>query len=189
MGKTTVNTALNGISGRVDQWVYRQVKDQTVVARRPVPSERDPSPRQLARRERFDQARLYAKTVLADPNRRRVYEALAAQCNRRADRILMADYLTPPAIELIDVSAYRGQPGDVIQILATDDIEVVAVKVTIRRASGEVVEQGITTKEHGLWRYPATAPVAAGENVTVLATARDRPGNETTAESSVQTGP
>ncbi len=76
-----------------------------------------------------------------------------------------------------------------IQILATDDIEVVAVTVTIRRPSGEGVEQGAATKEHGVWRYPVTAALAAGETVTVLATARDRPGNETTAESSVQTGP
>jgi len=38
--------------------------------------------------------------VLADANRCRVYEALAVQCDRRADRLLMSDYLTPPAIEL-----------------------------------------------------------------------------------------
>ncbi len=55
--------------------------------------------------------------MLADPNRRRVYEALAAQCDRRADRLLMSDCLTPPAIELIDASAYRRNPKGVMLYL------------------------------------------------------------------------
>jgi hypothetical protein len=86
-------------------------------------------------------------------------------------------------VEEIDVSAYNGKIGDVLTILAVDDLEVVSVAVTIRDAAGQTLESGAATNDHGIWRYAATCAVPAGSAVRITATAKDRP--EHTGEQTV----
>ena len=181
MGKVVFNSGLN-VSGRVDGWVYRQVKGQVVVARQPRRKAGTvrPSAAQSAQQERFRAANAYARRILADPCRRRAYERLAQQLDRRADRLVVSDYLTPPEIEQIDVSNYRGKIGGTIRVLAFDDVEVVSVTVGIHTTGGEGLEQGAATKDHGVWIYTATVAPASGETVTISATAQDRAENTTT---------
>ena len=76
--------------------------------------------------------------------------------------------------------AYSGQVGDQIAIIATDDIGVAGVSVTIRNATdNSIVEQGIALEHAGKWRYPATSVAPAGAPLTIEVTASDRPGNKT----------
>jgi hypothetical protein len=180
MAKIILNPAVNGFSGRSGNLVYRQVGDETIVAQRPSRPTRAATPAQLAQRERFRLAGAYATRVLADPFQRRVYETMAASLNRRADKIVAADFLTPPVVETIDLSAYRGKIGDVIRIIATDDIEVVSVNVAIQTAAGNTFEQGAASKVHGVWIYTATIDAPAGERLAITATAKDRPGHDGT---------
>jgi hypothetical protein len=81
-------------------------------------------------------------------------------------------------VERVELSGYRGQPGGVIAVIATDDLEVVSVGVAIHTQSGGVVERGAAAKTHGVWRYAATATAPAGEPLTIVVTATDRPGHE-----------
>jgi len=92
-----------------------------------------------------------------------------------------SDYLTPPEVRRIDLSGYRGQPGDFVRVIAVDDVEVVSVGVSIQSANGTVLEQGAARKIHGVWRYTATQAMPVDETMNITATAVDRPGNEASA--------
>lgn len=179
MATAKLNQALGSLSGKLDGWVYRQVKGKTVVAGAPNPEvPAEPSQAQLAQRKRFTAAQAYMKQVLADPCQREAYEAMARALGRRADKLVAGDFLNPPVVDRIDLSGYHGQPGDLIRVLATDDVEVVSVEVVLKTAAGAVLERGPATKLHGVWRYAATLPAPAGQRITIHATAKDRPGHD-----------
>ena len=177
MAKAQLNPAFDGISGRSGGIVYRRLRGETILARRPEPRARAASPAQAAQRQRFAEAVQYAREVLSDPWQRRMYEQLAQERNRRADKLVAADFLTPPVVEEIDVSGYQRRPGGIVRVLATDDIEVVAVEVAIQTADGSSVEHGPAVRIHGVWCYRTTAVPAANLALTITATAQDRPGH------------
>lgn len=158
--------------------VFRRVRGKTIIAHRPDVRSRESSAAQQAQREKFALARAYAKSVLADPWQRQAYEKQAKLRNRRVDLLVVSDFLTPPVIELLDVSGYQGQAGGTIRILAEDDIEVVSVEVTIKTTSGQSIERGFAAPVHGVWCYRATTSAPADESLIVTAIARDRPGHE-----------
>jgi hypothetical protein len=178
MAKATLSPAFAGFSGRSGGMVFRQLRGQTFISQRPEPTGGRTSAAQQAQRARFALAGQYARRVLADPWQRRVYEALGRERNRRADKLLASDFLSPPVVEEIGVSDYQRQPGGLIRILAIDDIEVVSVTVTIRTASGTLVEQGAATRTHGVWCYRATIAAPLDTALTITATAKDRPGHD-----------
>ena len=66
MAKLTLNSALQGIRGRIDNWVYRKFGDRVIIARRPEFTG-PPSPAQVAVRDRFKVAAAYARAVMSDP--------------------------------------------------------------------------------------------------------------------------
>jgi hypothetical protein len=177
MAKVTFNSSMNGVSGRMDNWVYRRVNDHTVIARRPAASKRKATAAQKSHRERFRLAGEYVMRVLSDPCQRRAYEALAAKQNRRADKLVMSDFLTPPTIDLIELTSYRRRPGDVIRVLAADDVAVVSVHVTIETSSGDPIEEGAAREVHGVWIYTATVMTSVHQALRITASATDRPGN------------
>lgn len=185
MAKATFSPAIDGVSGKSGNLVFRRVRGGTVVAQRPKPSRRKPSAAQLAQRERFARATEYARQVLSDPWQRRAYEALAKTLGRRADKLVTSDFLTPPVVEEIDVSEYRGRPRGVVRVFATDDVEVIAVEIRITTKVGTIVEQGPAIKIHGVWCYTATASAPANTSLLVTATARDRPGNLATGSQAI----
>jgi hypothetical protein len=177
MAKLTLNSALHDIRGKIDNWVYRRLGDRQVISRPPVQSG-PPTAGQLAVRDRFRLAAVYARSVLADPVLRPRYESAARARGSSAFVAAMTDYLRPPAIESIDVSGYHGVAGDPIRVVATDDFSVESVSVVLRNAAGDILEQGPAALAGGAWAYPSTGPVALGETVTIEASARDLPGNQ-----------
>jgi hypothetical protein len=186
MAKVDLNPSFHSVSGALGAFVYRKVRGQTIMTARPKRDgkKRKPSAAQIAQRKRFAAAGDYVRKVLADPWQRRVYEALGRERNRRADKLVASDFLTPPVVDEIELSGYRGRAGDLIRVLATDDIEVVSVQVTIDTAKGARVEAGPATKVHGVWRYTTTAAAPAGEPLVITATAKDRPGHDGTRRES-----
>lgn len=179
MAKAQFHPLLKGVSGASGDLVFRQVYGNTFIVRRPDSDKpREVSALQEAQRARFKAARIYARVVLHDPLRRRVYQALAKTLNRRFDKVVESDFLTPPVVDEIDVSEYHGQPGGLIQVLATDDVEVVAVSVAVRTLGGTVLEQGPAEKSHGIWQYRTTVVLPLGETIAIVATAKDRPGHD-----------
>ena len=125
----------------------------------------------------FKAAVAYAKAALADPVRRSVYAAIDQARRRGLIATAVADYLKPPVVDAIDLGAYHGAVGDPIMVRASDDVEVTGVTVVIRDESDAVLEQGAAVAQAGAWRYTATAAVAAGQSVTIEATATDHPGH------------
>jgi hypothetical protein len=178
MATAQLNSVFSDIRGTSGGFVFRRTRSGTVLARRPESREREASAAQEAQRARFAAAADYARRVLADPWQRRLYKGIASAQNRRVDKLVMSDFLTAPVIEEIDVSGYQGRAGDLLRVIATDDIEVVAVEVFIRTASGTAVENGAAAKVHGLWCYTTTAIAPASDPLVVEVVARDRPGNE-----------
>lgn len=176
MAKLSLNSALKGISGRIDNWVYRKYGDRTVLGRRPEFSG-PPTVGQQAVRDRFRAAAAYAKTVLADPVQRVDYEALARARSFPLFALIMGDYLNPPEVTAIDLADYHGQVGNVIRVEALDDVAVQAIGLEIRDATDAILEQGPAVLSAGRWTYAATTVVPAGATVTIQATATDRPGH------------
>lgn len=176
MAKITLNSALNGIRGRIDNWVYRKFGDQVIISRRPE-FHGPLSAAQLAVRERFGEAAAYARSALADPVRLPPYQAAARAKGMSLFAFVMGDFLNPPVVSAIDAAGYHGRAGDLIKVSASDDFEVASVSVVIRDATDAVLEQGPAALTDGGWTYVATVAVAAGETVTIEAVAKDRPGH------------
>lgn len=176
MAKITLNSALHGIRGKIDNWVYRRFGDQMIIGRRPEFSG-PASAAQLAVREQFRAAAAYAKAVFADPVRRPPYEIAARTKGMSLFAFVMGDFLKPPVVEVIDATGYHGVVGDLLKVSARDDFEVAAVNVVIRDAADVVLEQGPAALVNGLWSYATTVAVPAGDTVTIEAVATDRPGH------------
>jgi hypothetical protein len=179
MAKTNLNSALKGISGGIDNWVYRSVGGRMVISRRPTGS-RPATPGQLAVRERFRLATEYAKATAADPVLRALHEPIAKEKGVALFVLLMTDFLRPPIVNNVDLAGYQGRVGDLIRIRASDYAAVTAVSVAIRAEDLTVLEEGAAVLQFGTWVYTATTAQAPGVPVTITATAVDRPGNTAT---------
>lgn len=176
MANVKLNPILERIRGQVGDLVFKRYEDRTILSRKADPSGRPPSPAQAAHRERFKQAALYGRMVLADPDARTFYEGEAEERHVPLFSLTIADFFNAPEITEVDVSAYHGAKDDPIGITATDDVEVARVEVTITTADGTAVEAGEAVREDGHWRYTATKAVAPGTDVRIGVRAFDRPG-------------
>lgn len=80
MPKIRLNSALEGLTGTMDGWVYkhyRKDKRGRVLSRKPDMSKVKPSPGQLARRELMREAGRFHQLVLADHKLLKKYQAIA----------------------------------------------------------------------------------------------------------------
>ena len=180
--KTNISDSLNDLRGKMGKWVYRRLDGQMIVARRPLPVERTPSPAQALHHERFRRASLYAQAVFRDPVRKAVYAAKAKALGKSTVRgLAVGDYLNPPTITELDISGYQGHVGNLIKVSARDDFGVTEVKVTIRDAvTGALVEQGAAVIGETSWEYHATIEAPRDKDLVIEAEAFDRPGNSRT---------
>lgn len=174
MASVEPNSLINNLSGAIGNLVLVRRKGKLYVRRRPsVTPER--TERQLEQQDQFKQANGYAKIVLADAQLRQPYELAAQSRSGTAQNLAVGDFLNKPVVREIDPSAYAGRSGDIIVIEAEDDFEVVEVRVVIRDREKAVVEEGAAARVDDQWRYSASKDLAAGEIVTLEATAIDRP--------------
>jgi hypothetical protein len=181
MAKSTLNPILQQINGHIGDLVFREVRGRTVISQKADLSHVEPTEAQLVWRERFREAALYGKAVMADPLLKALYEAAAKAERKPLFSMVVADYLHPPVVSTVDLNAYTGAAGAVIRVTAYDDFEVTAVMVSLADGSGAVLEGGAAVMENGRWLYTTTTTAPAGTEVTVTATALDRPGNEGSA--------
>ncbi len=180
MAKVIFDSSLAGRRGKVGNLIYREQNGQTVVLPHRRRKDR-PSEAQTGRRERFREAQAYAAAVLADPLKRECYRKLGAQHKCPPNALLIANFLNPPVIEQADLAAYQGQAGDILRVLATDTIEVVAVNIVVRGADGATPELGPATKDHDLWVYRCTTAPGKDTAVAFEFTAQNRAGTQATA--------
>ena len=174
MARARLHPLLEQIRGQLGDVVFKRYGDRVVVSRKPDISGVAPSEAQRRQRARFAAANAYARAAMADPELRRVYAAAAV--TQPAFRMAMADFLHPPRVTAVDLSAYAGGAGEVIEIDAEDGFEVTRVVVVLRDGSGVEIESGAAARApSGRWRYRTQTTAAAGP-VHVEATAYDRPG-------------
>ncbi|MFZ5518651.1 MAG: hypothetical protein ACOY90_18625 [Candidatus Zhuqueibacterota bacterium] len=185
MAKVKVNPIIEKIRGKVGDLVFKRYGDEVVLSRVPDMEGREATEAQQATRERFRQAALYGKMVMADPEAKALYDDAATAKGKPVFSLTIADFFNAPSVDEVDISGYGGNAGDVIRIRAHDDFDVTEVSVAIMTSAGQAVENGMAEEKpvnSGLWIYTATQAVAPGSTVRVLVTAKDRPGGTGAAE-------
>jgi len=184
MAKINLNSALKGIRGMIDGWVYKKSSNGVILTRRPV-HDGPPTAGQVAQRDQFRLASEFAVSALADPTLRAFYERAGAgrEPPIKPYAAALGDYFTAPVVTKVDVTGYHGVIGDKIAVSVTPSVEATGLTVTIRNvpAAGEtpaVVETGAAALVDGKWVYTTTAAAPAGHAVTIEAKATDHAGNE-----------
>jgi len=184
MAKAGKNLILYGVSGKIgDQIVIRQRGGETILAQAPGKRTGEPTAAQKAQQQKFQQAVIYGKGVIADAGEKAEYEAKAEK-GRTAYNVAVADFLHAPQIDEIDVTNYAGNKGDTIRVRATDDFKVVQVHIEIYNSDGSLVEEGdAVQQENGLdWIYTCTVDNTDTSGDKIVVKASDKPGNIATGE-------
>jgi hypothetical protein len=176
------NLLVRGASGNVGkQFVYRKRGKDTLLTRMPVRDENaEPTEKQEKVRELFAAAASYAKGAIADPELKAAYRK-KAKTGKTAYNIAFRDFMKAPVVKDIDTSKYNGTPGSAVGIVAKDDFRVAEVMVSIRTATGELVEEGnavLNPINRDKWIYTTKQSNAALSGSVVHVTARDLPGNQ-----------
>jgi len=179
MAKVKLNPILERIRGKVGDLVFKRYGEEVVISRPPDFEGLEPTEAQVAVRERFRQAALYGKIVMADPETKAIYEEAAKARGKPVFSLTVADFFNAPSVDEVDVSGYTGAVGDELVIRASDDFDVVGLDVALTDAEGNPIESGAaveTPANSGRWVYKATAAVPTGTTVRIAVTATDRPG-------------
>jgi signal peptidase I len=187
MAKQKGNVVTHGLRGKVgDLLVFRQRNGETVVSKIPeLPKKVTEG--QKKHQKFFQQATIYGKSVVADPQLKELYEAAAKKKKGiTAYNVAVADFLNAPDIENVDLSAYNGAAGDEIRIIASDDFAVKSVHVSINNVDGTLIEEGYASQNVGnLWIYVASKNNDSTTGDRIVVTASDIPGNITAEERSL----
>ncbi len=180
MARVKLNPALASFVGQVGDFVFKMRHGKIYAARMPDAASSQQSDAQQAVRKRFRLATAYARMVMGDPEAREHYDLAAKARQLPVQNVIIADFLTAPSVDKIDVRQYHGRPGDAISVTVHDDFDVSGVNVSISGDEGRIIEQGpaaVVSMNWGLWIYTSTASVPPGTQVRVEAVVRDRPGN------------
>ena len=184
MAKVKLNPILEQVRGQIGDLVFRRYEDQVVISRKPDFEDQTATAAQVAQRERFREAALYGKMVMADPETKALYVEAAKAKGQPVFSLTVADFFNAPSVDEVDLSGYAGGVGDTILIRARDDFDVTGVNVSLTDGDGAAIESGAgleTAAGSGQWVYTATTAVATGTTVRIAVTASDRPGGVGTA--------
>lgn len=187
MAESKNNVLTKGLTGLVgDMIVFRNRGGKTFVSTKPKARTGELSEGQKAHLGKFQEAVLYAKAALAEPDKRAGYTQ-SATMTQTAYNVAVADFFHAPDIKDVDLSKYTGKTGDTIIIRATDDFKVMEVSVAIYNSDGTEVEHGLAVlSTNGVdWVYTAKAenPSLTGDRIVIRAS--DMPGNVTEEEKSL----
>lgn len=189
MAKSENNEVMYGARGRVGNLVVFKNfgANQTVISRlkkkveNPVYTEK-----QEAAKERFREAVVYAKSIIADPDLLEIYQR-AAKPGISAYNMALADFCRRPEIRIIDASSYQGNIGDTVRIRVIDNFFVSKVKLSIVDKDGIEIEQGYAIQSPNSidWFYTAQVTSIDLQGMVFKAEATDRPGNTTLAKTTI----
>lgn len=169
----TLFLLLKGALG--DLFVIYERNGQIILAKRPCPSKKKPSPKQLEARYKLKIAAAYAKEILKDPELKAYYTAKAVGLKRNAYNMAVKDAYNSPEVQGIRLEE------DMVVVTAKNEFKVAAVEVRVVDTDGVLLERGAAVpRRNGVdWSYQA-ATLPAGGRVIVVAV--DLPGNETVKE-------
>jgi hypothetical protein len=182
MARITQNALVKGARGNVGkQFVYKKRGKNTHIALMPtIDKSIVPTENQVRVRDKFADASAYATGAMASPELKAEYDR-KAPAGKTGHNLAFRDALKAPVVKAIDPGRYAGLPGALIEINAKDDFRVASVFVSIRTATGELVEEGnaiLNPIHRNRWGYTTVKenPSMAGGSISV--TAKDIPGNE-----------
>jgi len=182
------NLVTKGLSGSLGKTlVFRNVNGQTVVSTSPT-STAEPTEAQVAQRARFQQAVVYAKGQMSDPDTAQGYkEAAQRKGVPNAYNVAVADFFYAPKIELIDFTGYEGRKGNKIRVKAFDDYKVARVVVEITNPDGSQADYGEARPVgNGIdWEFTATKNNDSLDGDKVTVTAFDMAGNTGSKEEGI----
>jgi hypothetical protein len=166
----------SGIFGH--QVVLKNRRGKIVMILRPPRKKVAPSEKQVAMRERFRLAAIYARHAINDPELLAGYTA-GSRKGLTPYQMAVHDFLKVPYIHRIDASGYHGRPGDKITVTASDDFRLVLVTVKISGQDGSLIEEGTCALNmpSGNYEYTAAVQLSSTAGIVVLARATDTPGN------------
>ncbi len=184
--KSKNNVLTEGLSGKIQQIVFRQKAGETIVSKRPAITTVPPTAAQQNIRFTFRDAVIYAASVLADPVLKLAYKA-KAKPGQSAFNVAVADFFKPPVIGEINTVDYTNLAGSRVIVPVRDNFRVKEVTVSIRNTDGIQVEEGVALLQpDGInWQYNATVLSGniAGNVITVKA--GDMPGHVTVKQKTV----
>jgi hypothetical protein len=171
-----VTLGLRGSFGK--QFVFRKFGGRTIVSRRAKPTGGN-TPGQLAQREKFRLASIYAKRCLLQPALKEEYEAIARAKGIGALAAALGDYLSTAEIKGIVTDTYGGEIGYPMGILVSDVLKVKTMTVSILDADGDVIESGPAIRADGAvgFTYVTTVAIPVISGVKIRVEVKDRPGN------------
>jgi DUF917 family protein len=169
-------------SGRVGDIVLRNYGGKSVMAKRPDCSKVIRSEAQLENQKRFAKAVIISKAVKNDPQRAEFYSEKKKKMKYKdVYHASMSDCLTKPKVQKVDLTTYRGQPGNVIRISAWDKFRVETVSVKILNNIGQLIESGSAVSRiysrNREWDYIATVENVDYKSCRILIKVKDHPGN------------
>ncbi len=184
--KSTNNIITEGLSGKIQQIVFRQHAGKTIVSKRPKITTIPPTASQLNIRLTFRDAVIYGRSILADPVLNLAYKA-KARPGQTAFNVAVADFFKPPVVGDISTDNYTSLAGSYVTVPVTDNFRVKSVTVSIKKPDETLVEEGAAVLQpDGIhWQYDVTVlgGSTAGNIVTVKA--GDTPGHFTVKQITV----
>ena len=96
MAKVKLNPVLEQFRGQIGDLVFKHYGDEVVVGRKPDRSGIQPTEAQLEHRVRFRQAVLYGRLVMADPDKKEIYEQAAKVQGKPIFSLTVADFFNAP---------------------------------------------------------------------------------------------
>ena len=119
---------------------------------------------------------------LAPSARWAFYKMVGKEKKIPAFALAMADYLTKPSFDPLDLREYKGQVGNLIKMRAFDAVGLVSVEVALYRVEGPEIERALAVEmgtRTGFWHYTATQPVALGSDIFIEVVGVDYAGKST----------
>jgi hypothetical protein len=191
MTKVYLQPGLRGLSGGMGDWVYQIHNGKTRVGMKPKASKKAATEAQIANRERFGEAALYAKMILDDPAKREFYEMVAEEMDLPVSAVVVKDYLSMPSFKALDLSGYQGGIGDPIQIRAQQAIGLASVNVELLGSDETVLEQGRAFEKStrtGYWIYMGQTVQTPGSQLTIRVSGVDHTGKKAEIAETVVVG-
>jgi hypothetical protein len=178
MSRVNKNIITEGLAGMLAKSiVFRKHGDRTIVTIVPKKSSKPPTEKQLAKRAKFKEAVAYAQAQLKDEASKAIYQTKATTV-RTPYHIALADYMNTPVVHKINIGKWKAKKGDVIEVTATDDFEVMAVTLYFLASDHQILftAHAFKTPVAQVWKYILPEPITGVQSIKAVAT--DRAENE-----------
>ena len=155
-------------------YIFYERNGQIIMAMKRGPSKKKPTQKQLEARQKMAIASARAQVLMADPEIKAYYEAMAGP-GQNAYNMAVKDAYRSPEVQNIRLE------NEEVVVAAKNEFRVAEVEVKVIDAAGVITESGqaVLGRNRVDWYYRATALPAGGK---VIVVAENLPGYQTVKE-------